>query len=84
MPIWAGLVLFSRTYGLYLKGLVYDIISIETNTHIGDSKMGLKAKLQKIENSKKNQDTKDTKQVTWLEGVYGKNKRYAASKVYSK
>jgi len=46
--------------------------------------MGLKAKLQKIENSKKNQDTKENNKVTWLEDVYGKNKRYATSKVYSK
>lgn len=46
--------------------------------------MGLKAKLQKIENSKKNQDTKNTEHVTWLEGVYGKNRRYASGKVYSK
>ena len=46
--------------------------------------MGLKAKLQKIENSKKEQNSKNIEKVTWLEGVYGKDKRYASSKVYSK
>ena len=46
--------------------------------------MGLKAKLQKIENSKKEQNSKNTEKVTWLEEVYGKNRRYTTSKVYSK
>ena len=46
--------------------------------------MGLKAKLEKIENSKKAQNTKNTEQVLWLEKVYGKNTKWASGKVYSK
>ena len=47
--------------------------------------MGLKAKLEKIENSKKAQNSKkENEQVMWLEKAYSKNNKWANSKVYSK
>ena len=45
--------------------------------------MNLKMKLQKIENSKKEQNKKN-EQVTWLEKVYSKDARFVSSKIYSK
>ena len=45
--------------------------------------MGLKMKLQKIEDSKKNEN-KDTSKVYWIEQAYSKDAKYASAKVYSK